>query len=101
MADDEKGIKSAFELAMERLKHEAGDQPELSSEQKTSLSEIDRETKAKEAEQEILLKSRIEAAAATGDLEEVGKLREQLAAELRRIRERGEAKKEEVRKQDR
>jgi hypothetical protein len=99
MPEEEKGIKSAFELAMERLKQAEPDEPGLSEKQKRELAEIDRETGAKVAEQEILFRSRIQAASANRNLEEVEKLRQELATEIRRIRERGESRKEEVRRQ--
>ena len=99
MPSEEKQMKSAYELAMERF-GQTGAGPALSAEQKQEIAEIDRETQAKIAEQEILLKSRIQAAAAAGNLEEAAKLHEELTAELRRLRERGEAKKDEVRKRE-
>lgn len=98
MADDEKQVKSAYELAMERFKQDEGEVLSLTDVQKRELAEIDREITAKLAEQEILLKSRIVAALAAGNVEEAAKLRDELTAELRRIRERGEARKETVRK---
>jgi len=92
------GIKSAYELAMERL---GGGQATvgLSEEQKQALAAIDRETGAKVAEQEILFKARIQTALAGGDIEGATKLREEMNTELGRIRERGETRKEEVRRQ--
>lgn len=94
---EEKQMKSAYELAMERFA-QADTGPALSTEQKEELAAIDRETQAKIAEQEILVKSRFQAAVAAGNMEEAIKLRAELATELRRLRERGEAKKDEVRK---
>jgi hypothetical protein len=99
MADDEKSMKSAYELAMERLRRDQKDEPpSLTDGQKRELADIDRETTAKVAEQEILLKPRILSALAAGNVEEATKLRDELEGELRRIRERGEVKKEAVRK---
>ena len=97
---EEKQMKSAYELAMERFA-QAESGPALSAEQKEELAAIDRETQAKVAEQEILVRSRLQAAAAAGNMEEAVKLRDELATELRRLRERGEAKKDEVRKRGR
>ena len=97
---DDKQVKTAYELAMERFaRAESG--PALSTEQKEELAAIDRETQAKIAEQEILMMSRLQAAVAAGNMEEAIKIREEMATELRRLRERGEAKKEEVRKRGR
>ncbi len=97
---EEKPMKSAYELAMERFA-QADTGPALSAEQKAELAAIDRETQAKIAEQEILMKSRLQAAAAAGNMEEAIKIRDELAPELRRLRERGEAKKDEVRNRGR
>jgi hypothetical protein len=95
---DDKEIKSAYELALERLGGGATAPPTVTAEQKAALAAVDRETAAKVAEQEILAKSRIQAAIATGDAEAVAKLRDEVATELRRIRDRGEERKEEIRR---
>lgn len=95
---DEKGIKSAYELALERLGGNATAPQALTAEQKEAIAAIDRETGAKVAEREILAKSGIQAALASGDAEAVAKLREELATDLRRIRDRGEERKEEIRR---
>lgn len=93
---EEKKIKSAYELAMERLGVTEGAST-LSEEKKRQLADIDRETEARVAEQEILFKSRIRDALVSEKPEEAIKLRENMTTELRRLRERGEAKKDEVR----
>jgi cytidylate kinase len=98
-AADEAGIKSAYELAMERLGGGQVSPAGLTEEQKQVLAAIDRETGAKVAEQEILFKSRIQTALANADLDGATKLRTEMATELNRIRERGEERKEEVRRQ--
>ena len=99
-ATETAGIKSAYELAMERLGGGAhAGAGGLTEEQKQTLAAIDRETGAKVAEQEILSKSRVQAALASGDVEGATKLREEMTIELNRIRERGEERKEEVRRQ--
>lgn len=92
------GIKSALELAMERLQKKGGDLVPLTAEQKAAIAEIDAETKAKVAEEEIMAAGRIRAAAAGGDAEAAKALDEQIKAEIARIRERGERKKDQVRK---
>ena len=97
---DEKGIKSAYELALERLGGNATAPQALTPEQKEAIAAIDRETAAKTAEREILAKSGIQAALASGDAEAVAKLREELATDLRRIRDRGEERKEAIRRPD-
>ncbi len=89
-------MKSAYELAMERL---AKDQPivALTDDQKKELAEIDSTFKARIAEKELFLKGEIAKAQATGKFEEVEGLQKQLSYELRRLQEDCEAKKEKLR----
>jgi len=89
-------MKSAYELAMERL---AKDQPivALTDAQKAQLAEIDATFKAKIAERELLLRDEIRKAQAAGSSEEVEKLDKQLVSELARLRDDCESKKEKLR----
>jgi hypothetical protein len=89
-------MKSAYELAMERL---AKDQPSvaLTDEQKKQLAEIDAKFKAKMAEKEMFLKDEIGKAQIAGKLEEAEQLEKQLVLEVRRLNEDCEAKKEKLR----
>ena len=89
-------MKSAYELAMERL---AKDQPivKLTDDQKKQLSEIDSTFKARIAEKELFLKGEIQKAQAAGKFEEIESLERQLASEIRRLQEDCEAKKEKLR----
>ncbi|HOW98919.1 MAG TPA: hypothetical protein P5567_15045 [Kiritimatiellia bacterium] len=92
------GIKSAVELALERLAGR-GDLPAgLSPEQKKALAEVDTQVRARVAEVEILMDGKMAAARAKPDPEELQKLAEQKQAEIRRIRERGERDKDAIRK---
>ncbi len=91
------GMKSALELAMERLQKKDGDIVPLTAEQKAAIAEIDAETKAKVAEEEIMAAGRLRAAYAGGDADAARTLDEQIKAEIARIRERGERKKDKVR----
>jgi len=81
---------------MERL---ASKEPErkLTPEQKKNLAEIDETYRAKVAERETFLGSKISAARAGGAVEEAEVLQEELARDLRGIREEWEAKKEKAR----
>ena len=92
-------MKSAYELAMERLK--AAD-PETSKEltavQKKELAEIDQRHKAKLAERAIFLNQQIAAARAAGNAEEYEKLREELRRERTRLEEEREDAKNKVRR---
>ncbi len=92
-------MKSAYELAMERLKAadtESG--PALTKDQKKLLAEIDQRYKAKLAEREIFLKQQIAAARAEGQAEEFEKLNEQLRRERTRLDEEREDEKNKVRR---
>jgi len=95
--DEAPGMKSALELAMERLQAKDGDVVPLTHEQRAAIAEIESETKAKVAEEEILSRDRLRAAAATGDPEALRKVEEETSGEIARLRERGEAKKRKVR----
>ena len=89
-------MKSAYELAMERLEK---NQPSsaLAPEQKAQLAEIDSTFTAKIAEKELLLRDEIRKAEAAGNFEEVEKLEKQLSSEIARLREDCERKKEKLR----
>ncbi len=90
-------IKSAYELAMERMGKSGAPTTRLSEEQKKQIAELDNRYRAKIAEAELRLKPRIDAAAQAGNEEEADKLRAQLSRELQSLREELESKKEQVR----
>ena len=96
--DEAPGMKSALDLALERLKAKEGDIVPLTHEQKAAIAEVEAETRAKVAEQEIMAAERLRAAYAGGDADAARQLDEQIKAEIARIRERGERKKEKVRR---
>jgi hypothetical protein len=89
-------MKSAYELAMERL---AKDQPilTLTDAQKKQLGEIDSQFKARIAEKELFLKGEIAKAQSGGKFEEIESLQKQLTSEIKRLQEDCEAKKEKLR----
>jgi len=89
-------MKSAYELAMERLNK---DSPavKLSDEQKRQLAELDSRYTARIAEREISLKRQIADAAGRGELVEAEELQQELASETRRLKAELEEKKEQVR----
>jgi len=89
-------MKSAYELAMERLQKQSPAR-QLTAAQKSAIAEIETAAKAKAAEQELFLRDKAAGAAAEGKYEEATQLEEQLAREIRRIHEDAEAKKEKVR----
>ena len=89
-------MKSAYELAMERLEKNA---PTLSltNEQKEQLAEIDSNYRAKIAEKELFLKDQIRQARGSGKFEEAESLEKQLVVEVRRLQKDCEEKKEKLR----
>lgn len=89
-------MKSAYELAMERLQK---NQPSmtLTEDQKKQLAEIDATFKAKIAEREVFLKDQIVKAQMGGKLDEAEQLEKQLTVEVRRLNEDCETKKEKLR----
>lgn len=89
-------MKSAYELAMERLEKSAPSM-QLSDEQKVQLAEIDSTYKARIAEKELFLQGQIRDASVSGASEELEKLEKQLAMEIRRLQEDCEEKKTKLR----
>ena len=89
-------MKSAYELAMERLQKNAPS-VELTDDQKAQLAEIDSSFKAKIAERELFLQDEIRKAQRGGNLQEMVALQKQLAAEVARLQEDCESKKQKLR----
>jgi hypothetical protein len=89
-------MKSAYELAMERLEKT---QPSiaLSEAQKKQLADVDSTYRAKIAERELVLRDEIRKAQTTGNLEDAEKLEKQLTSQIARLREDCETKKEKLR----
>lgn len=91
-------MKSAYELAMERLEKEDPQGPvSLSDRQKAELAEIDRKFQAKIAEKEIFLSKQVAEARRQGDREAVRQLETQLRNERLRLEDERESSKEKVR----
>jgi hypothetical protein len=91
-------MKSAYELAMERLAKSDPASVPLSAGKKARLAEIDRVYQGKLAEREIFLKQQLEAALAERKLDEADKIRKQISGERARIEEEREDEKERVRR---
>jgi hypothetical protein len=89
-------MKSAYELAMERLQ-KASPSLSLSDEQKKELAELDSKYRAKIAEKELFLKDQIRKARGESKFEDVESLEKQLASEIRRLEAECDAKKEKLR----
>lgn len=90
-------MKSAYELAMERL-NKSAPATKLTDAQKKEIAEIDSRYAAKIAEREIFLKEEITKAMHKGDYEAVEQLEKQLVNERKALNDQREEKKEEVRK---
>ncbi len=92
-------MKSAYELAMERLAKEDPDGVvSMTDEQKAALAEVDTKYKAKVAEREIFLKKQLAEARSTGDMEAIGQMETQLRNERQRLEEERESAKDKIRK---
>jgi hypothetical protein len=89
-------MKSAYELAMERLE-KASPSISLTEEQKKEIAEVDSVYRAKVAEKEVFLKDQIRKAQNAGSSEEVESLEKQLTSEIRRLQQDCEAKKAKLR----
>ena len=89
-------MKSAYELAMERLEKQAPS-VKLTEEQKAQIAELDSLYASRIAERELSLNEQIRAAVAAGDQTKADALREELVRELKRLREELESRKEKVR----
>lgn len=89
-------MKSAYELAMERL-NKTNPLPKVTAQQKTALAELDSQYAAKIAELEIGMKDRLARAAAEGNAEEYARLDEQLVTERKTLLAKLEEKKAQIR----
>ena len=89
-------MKSAYELAMERLQ-QTSPSLSLTEEQKKELAEIDSKYRAKIAEKELFLRDQIRKAQTEGKADDIDSLEKQLASEIRRLQEECEAAKEKLR----
>ena len=89
-------MKSAFELAMERLEKESPTQ-ELTADQKAKLSELSKVYEAKIADKELFLNREIAKAEEAGEFEQIEQLTKQLASDRKVLEEELSQKKNEVR----
>lgn len=91
-------MKSAYELAMERLAKSEPVEAPLSAAQKDRLAEIDRLYKGKIAEREIFLKQQLDLALGEQKFDEADKIRKQISGEKARLEEERDEEKERVRR---
>ena len=90
-------MKSAYELAMERLAKTAP-AAKLTAAQKRDLAELDSRYAAKIAEREIAMQGDLAQAAAAGEFEKAEQIRQQLVIERKRLHAELEEKKEQIRR---
>ena len=91
-------MKSAYELAMERLQSaDPETSTPLSAEQKNRLADLEARYKAKIAEREIFLKKALDETLEKGEAEEAEKIRKLMSNERARLEEEKEAEKDKVR----
>ena len=89
-------MKTAYELAMERL-NKSAPTVKLTEAQKKQLADLDSQCAAKIAERELFLKGEIVKAIDKGDAEAVEQLEKQLVSDRKSLRAEFEEKKDEVR----
>ena len=89
-------MKSAYELAMERL-NKTSPIIKITDKQKKELAEIDSKYAAKLAERELLVRDELQKAAEKGDYEAMEQLNKQLISDRKSIEAEKEEKKEKVR----
>jgi hypothetical protein len=91
-------MKSAYELAMERLSKSAPAR-KLTDDQKKQLAELDSIYKAKTAERELALQAEVRSAEAKGESDAAEQVRRTLTAERQKLQAELEAKKDRIRAQ--
>ncbi len=93
-------MKSAYELAMERLEKDDPDGAvSLTDEQKQELAEVDRRFKARIAEREIFLREQLAEAQVKGEVTEIQQIEQQVVNERIRLEEEREQAKDRIRAQ--
>lgn len=92
-------MKSAYELAMERL-GKSSPAVTLTGKQKSEIAELESRCKAKLAEREIFIADEITKAVAKGDIEAMRQLEKQLVSDRKSLQAELEEKKEKVRKRN-
>jgi hypothetical protein len=89
-------MKSAYELAMERL-NKTSPTVKVSAEQKVRFAELESKYAAKIAEKEISAKGEMDRLADSGDFEKLEQLQQQLVRDRKKLQAELEDKKEALR----
>lgn len=87
-------MKSAYELAMERLEKESPRGPELTADQKAEIADIDNRFQAKIAERKVLADGEMKNAQNPAELESI---KQRMLEDVRRLEAECEEKKNQVR----
>tara|TARA_B100000900_G_scaffold399778_2_gene402715 strand:+ start:3919 stop:4200 length:282 start_codon:yes stop_codon:yes gene_type:complete len=90
-------MKSAYELAMERLQESDPEKKPVTDEIRKALAAVDEKFDAKVAEREIFLTQTLATARANQDLQQVELIQKQISNEKVRIEEEREAAKDKIR----
>jgi hypothetical protein len=90
-------MKSAYELAMERL-NKSSPTAKLTDQQKKEIAELESKYKAKIAERELFVQGERIKAIDRGDAEAIEQLEKQLVSDRKSLQSELEEKKEEVRR---
>ena len=96
-SQDKSGLKSAFDLAMERMAQRGDTMATLTPEQKDALAELNRRTKAKIAELEIMFDRQLSEAKAADDAEKAAKIEELKRVEIGKLRAKEEVERAKIR----
>ena len=91
------GMKSAYELAMERFQGADDESGSLTAEQKEAIARVDEDTKVRIAELEIMASQRVAEARAAGDAGLIQELDAARSREARELRDAAEREKESIR----
>ncbi len=86
-------MKSAYELAMERLERDTGPSKKLTDEQKAQIAEIDNAYEARIAEQRLQYESKLSSATS---MEEIESLRAEMADAIASLEAERDAKKDAI-----
>ncbi len=91
-------MKTAYELAMERLEKESPSGPSLTDDQKAALAEAEKQCASKIAEKKILADQEIQKN--YGNPDAIAKIQEQLQQDIRILESERDQEKERIRMQD-
>lgn len=98
MANETKsGLKSAFDLAMERMSQRGEGITQLSEDKKKILADLSAKTRAKIAEIEIMYGKKLAEAREGKDPEAITKIEDEMRHEIRKVKDREETERQKIR----